>query len=69
MTSQLKQKRIDDGRLKYNADSIIKVDESSAFEIPLTEVPSGFNSNDKMKTSFYHYKAMYGMLTIIKTLS
>ncbi|KAL0076977.1 hypothetical protein J3Q64DRAFT_1811302 [Phycomyces blakesleeanus] len=51
MTSQLKQKRIDDGRLKYNADSIIKIDESSAFEIPLTEVPSGFNSNDKMKTN------------------
>ncbi|KAI9033716.1 hypothetical protein CLU79DRAFT_691975 [Phycomyces nitens] len=69
MTSQLKQQGIDDRRFKYNADGVIKANDFSAAEILLTEVSSAFNSNDKGKSSFDHYKAMFGMLAIIRTLA
>lgn len=54
MTTQLKQKGIDDRRFKYNADGVVKASDFSASEILLTEISSGFNLNDKRKTSFDH---------------
>ncbi|KAI9008919.1 hypothetical protein CLU79DRAFT_799969 [Phycomyces nitens] len=62
MTSQLKQKGINDRRFKYNADGIIKAN------VCVCVLSFGSNSNDKGKSSFDHYKAMFGMLAIIRTL-
>lgn len=36
-------------------------------EYPLSEVFSAFAENDKVKTSSDHYKAMFGLLMILKT--
>ena len=67
MTIQLKQKGMNDGRYKYNADGTLVVNDHSAIEILLTEVSSGYGSNEAGKISFDHYKAMFGMLAMIRT--
>ena len=69
MTTQLKQKGMNDGRYKYNADGTLIVNNFSAIEILLTEVSSGYGSNETGKISFDHYKAMFGMLAMIRTVA
>lgn len=69
MTIQLKQQGINDRRYKYNADGTLQVNNHSATEILLTEVSSGFGSNVTGKTSFDHYKGMFGMLAMIRTVA
>ncbi|KAG1103979.1 hypothetical protein G6F42_017151 [Rhizopus arrhizus] len=69
MTTQLKQKGMNDGRYKYNADGTLMVNNFSAIGILLTEVSSGYGSNEAGKISFDHYKAMFGMLAMIRTVA
>ncbi|RCH87068.1 hypothetical protein CU098_003652, partial [Rhizopus stolonifer] len=68
MTIQLKDQRITDKRLKYNADGTILFNRIST-EILLSEVSSAFAENSKAKTSFDHYKAMFGLLMMLKTIA
>ncbi|KAI7894197.1 uncharacterized protein EV154DRAFT_499618 [Mucor mucedo] len=68
MTVQLQHQGITDKRLRYNADGTILFN-SIGTEILLSEVSSAFGENDKAKTSFDHYKAMFGLLMMIRTLA
>ncbi|CEP18245.1 hypothetical protein [Parasitella parasitica] len=68
MTTQLQSQGITDGRLKYNADGKILVEELST-EILLSEVSSSFGENSKGKTSFDHHKAMFGLLAMVRTIA
>jgi hypothetical protein len=38
-------------------------------EILLTKVSSSFTSNENGKISFDHYKAMFGFLTMLRTIA
>ncbi|KAG0745759.1 hypothetical protein G6F57_001287 [Rhizopus arrhizus] len=69
MTVQLKNKGMTDGRYKYNADGLICANDFSSLEILLTEVSSGYGSGDSSKASFDHYKAMFGMLSMMRTIA
>lgn len=69
MTIKLKQKGMNDGRYKYNADGTLIVNDLCAIEILLTEVSSGYSSNEADKVSFDHHKAMFGMLAMLRTVS
>lgn len=68
MTMQLQSQGITDGRLKYNADGKILVEDLST-EILLSEVSSSYGENSKGKTSFDHHKAMFGLLAMIRTIA
>ncbi|KAG0769223.1 hypothetical protein G6F62_005472 [Rhizopus arrhizus] len=68
MTVQLKDQGITDKRLRYNADGTILYN-SIATEVLLSEVSSAFAENNKGKTSFDHYKAMFGLLMVLRTLA
>lgn len=68
MTMQLQSQGITDGRLKYNADGKILVEDLST-EILLSEVSSSYGKNSKGKTSFDHHKAMFGLLAMIRTIA
>lgn len=69
MTTQLKNKGMTDGRYKYNVDGLIYANDSSGLEILLTEVSSGYGSGNGSKVSFDHYKAMFGMLSMMRTIA
>lgn len=69
MTIQLKQKGMNDGRFKYNADGTLVVDDHSEIEILLTEVSSGYGSTEAGKISFGHFKAMFGVLAMLRTVA
>ncbi|KAI7874548.1 hypothetical protein K492DRAFT_137713 [Lichtheimia hyalospora FSU 10163] len=58
-----------DGRYRYCADGIMSADDFSGLEFLLTEVSSGYKNGDTSKISFDHYKAMFGMLAMIRTLA
>ncbi|EIE91084.1 hypothetical protein G6F46_009389 [Rhizopus delemar] len=60
---------MNDGRYKYNADGTLIVNDLYAIEILLTEVSSGYGSNEADKISFDHYKAMFGMLAMLRTVA
>lgn len=68
MTVQLKNQEITDKRLKYNADDTILFNRIPT-EILLSEVSSAFAENNKAKTSFDHYKAMFGLMMMLKTIA
>ncbi|KAI7851335.1 hypothetical protein BDC45DRAFT_538414 [Circinella umbellata] len=68
MTIQLRSQGIADGRLKYHADGKLLVDDMGT-EILLSEVSSSFDENSKGKTSFDHHKAMFGLLTMVRTIA
>ncbi|KAI7888640.1 uncharacterized protein EV154DRAFT_425346 [Mucor mucedo] len=68
MTMQVQSQGITDGRLKYNGDGKILVEDLST-EILLSEVSSSYDENSKGKTSFDHHKAMFGLLAIIRTIA
>ncbi|CAO3680004.1 unnamed protein product [Rhizopus microsporus] len=69
MTVQLKQKGMNDYQYKYNADGTLRANDLSVTEILLTKVSSAYSSNDAGKTSFDHYKAMFGVLAMIRTVA
>lgn len=56
----LKQKGMNDGWYKYNANGTLIINNFSAIEILLTKVSSVYGSNEACKISFDHYKAMFG---------
>lgn len=68
MTVQLKDQGITVERLRYNADGTILFNRIPT-EILLSEVSSAFAENNKAKTSFDHYKAMFGLLMMLKTIA
>ncbi|RCI03271.1 hypothetical protein CU098_011385 [Rhizopus stolonifer] len=68
MAVQLKDQDIIDKRLRYNTDGKILCN-SIAAEVLLSEVPSAFAKNDKGKTRFDHYKAIFGFLMMLRTLA
>ncbi|KAI8087743.1 uncharacterized protein B0P05DRAFT_372591 [Gilbertella persicaria] len=49
MTIQLKQKGMMDRKYRYNADETLTANDFSAIEVLLTEVFSGYGSNDTRK--------------------
>ncbi|PHZ09803.1 uncharacterized protein RHIMIDRAFT_245995 [Rhizopus microsporus ATCC 52813] len=67
--AQLKNKRMTDDRYKYNVDGMIYADDFSHLELLLIKVSSEYVSNDTGKVSFDHYKAMFGMLAIIRNIA
>ncbi|KAJ8661500.1 hypothetical protein O0I10_002766 [Lichtheimia ornata] len=69
MSTQLNSQGLTNGRYRYCADGIISVDDFSGLEILLTEVSSGFGNSDTSKISFDHYKVLFGMLSMIRTLA
>ncbi|KAI9004826.1 hypothetical protein CLU79DRAFT_782583 [Phycomyces nitens] len=69
MTAQLQLKGINDHRYKYNSDGTLKANDFAYAEILLTEVSSGYGSNNAGKISFDHYKAMFGMLAMVRTVA
>ncbi|KAG2217796.1 hypothetical protein INT45_001121, partial [Circinella minor] len=69
ITKQLQQSGMKDGRYHYNADGVFHADEFSNIEILLSEVSNGYGSNSNGKSSFDHYKAMFGMLAMLRTLA
>lgn len=69
MSTQLNSQGLTDGRYRYCADGIISVDDFFGLEILLTEVSSGFGNSDTSEISFDHHKAMFGMLSMIRTLA
>ncbi|KAI9496385.1 hypothetical protein BDB00DRAFT_758338, partial [Zychaea mexicana] len=69
ITKQLQQSGMKDGRYHYNADGVLRADEFLNMEILLTEVSNGYGSNNSGKSSFDHYKAMFGMLAMLRTLA
>ncbi|KAI9006246.1 hypothetical protein CLU79DRAFT_806658 [Phycomyces nitens] len=60
---------MNDHRYKYNADGTLKANDFAYAEILLTEVSSGYVSNNAGKIIFDHYKAMFGMLAMIRTVA
>ncbi|GAA5808669.1 hypothetical protein MFLAVUS_002062 [Mucor flavus] len=68
MTVQLKDQGITDERLKYDVDGTILLNRI-AIEILLSEVSSAFAENNKAETSFSHYKALFGLLMMLKTIA
>ena len=68
MTIQLEQKGLNNGHYKYSADGIIE-DNQSDPEILLSEVSSAFGSNEVGKISFDHYKAMFGQISLLRTIA
>lgn len=66
---QLKQQGIRDGRLKYDADGLLRADDFCGLGMLLTEVSSGYGKHDNRKVSFDHYKAMFGLLAMLRTLA
>jgi hypothetical protein len=65
MTTQLRAQGITDGRLKCNADG--KIVAPNSIEFLVSEESSAFSEINEDKTSFDHYKAMFGFLTILRT--
>ncbi|KAI9340614.1 hypothetical protein BD770DRAFT_422260 [Pilaira anomala] len=58
-----------DGRYKYKADGLVCANDFSSLEILLTEVSSGYGSSDSSKVSFDHYKGLFGMLSMMRTIA
>ncbi|KAI9486425.1 MAG: hypothetical protein EXX96DRAFT_626596 [Benjaminiella poitrasii] len=69
MTTQLRNKGLIDGRYKYQSDGLICVDDLSGLETLLTEISSGYDSSDDSKVSFDHYKEVFGMLSMMRTIA
>ncbi|KAI7898051.1 uncharacterized protein BX663DRAFT_582987 [Cokeromyces recurvatus] len=69
MSVQLKEKGLNDSRYKYKADGIIFSNRYSDLEILLTEVSNSYKSKDNGKVSFDHHKAMFGMLSMLRTIA
>ncbi|KAI8646534.1 hypothetical protein BD408DRAFT_336494 [Parasitella parasitica] len=58
-----------DGRYKYKADGMICANDFSSLEILLGEVSSGYGNSDSSKVSFDHYKGMFGILSMMRTVA
>lgn len=69
MIVQLKNKGMTNGRYKYNAGGVICAVDFSHLEIWLTEVSSKYVSSDTGKVCFDHYKAMLGILAMMRTIA
>ncbi|KAI8880635.1 hypothetical protein K501DRAFT_190942 [Backusella circina FSU 941] len=69
MSLQLKEQGLNGARYKYKADGVICVEEYQDLEILLTEVSNSFGSKDSGKISFDHYKAMFGLLAMLRTIA
>lgn len=67
MSLQLKERGLNDARYKYKSDGVICVEKYHDLEILLTEVSNSFGSKDSGKISFDHYKAMFGLLAMLRT--
>lgn len=63
------QKGLTNSHYRYKADGIIISDKDFDLEILLIEVSNAFNSTGNTKISFDHHKAMFGMLTMIRTIA
>ena len=68
ITEQLNQEGLYDSRYQYKADGKIKVNTSKQ-EILILEVSSALDQATQEKINFDHSKAMFGMLSILKTLA
>ncbi|KAG0831513.1 hypothetical protein G6F18_007647 [Rhizopus arrhizus] len=67
MKKQQQIQGLTDNRHKYKADGIVRYDSSN--EILVMETSAAYNNTPSEKCSFDHYKAKFGLLAMIKTLS
>ncbi|KAG1150125.1 hypothetical protein G6F37_000614 [Rhizopus arrhizus] len=67
MKKQQQSQRLTDNRHKYKAGGIVRYDSNN--EILFMETSAAYNNAPSEKCSFDHYKAMFGLLAMIKTLS
>lgn len=64
MTKQLKQK----GRF-FNADGVIRLQDLHDIEVCVAEVSGVYKNTDMTKINFDHHKGMFGVLSMLKTIS
>lgn len=65
MTRQLQQQGQTDKRLKYNTDGVTRFNKMD--EVLILETSSAYNKATCDKASFDHYKAMFGLLSVLRT--
>ncbi|KAI9318582.1 hypothetical protein BX666DRAFT_1855276 [Dichotomocladium elegans] len=68
MTEQLSSQGLLDHRFKYNADGKIRI-HRDRIEPLLLEVSSAYKQASQDKIAFDHSKAMFGLLSILKTIA
>ncbi|KAG2233024.1 hypothetical protein INT48_007600, partial [Thamnidium elegans] len=66
MTFELEKDGQEDGRLKYYADGILRV---NSHEVLILEASSAYQEATATKSTFDHYKGMFGALSILKHIS
>ncbi|KAG0176059.1 hypothetical protein DFQ29_006611, partial [Apophysomyces sp. BC1021] len=69
MSKQLRKRGLLDQRFKYNADGILRLKSIANVEILLLETSSAYDSASNGKTSFDHFKGMFGLLSMLKTVA
>lgn len=70
MSTQLEKQGLYDKRFKYSAGGVLRFTKDlHTFELLLLETSSAYNAAAKEKASFDHYKGMYGLLAILKTIA
>lgn len=67
MTKQLQQQRQTDTWHKYNADGIVRFNQID--EILILETSSAYEKATSDKPAFDHYKAMFELLSVLRTLT
>jgi hypothetical protein len=66
MTSELEKEGQTDGRYKYYADGVLRVNN---LEFLIMEVSSAYDKAKSIKFTFDHYKTMFGVLSIMKHIA
>jgi hypothetical protein len=70
MTRQLEQKgQFKDSRFRYNADGVIRLQDFYDIEVCVTEISGVFKNTDRTKINYDHHKAMFGVLSMLKTIA
>lgn len=67
MKKQQQNQGLTDNRHRYKADGIVRYDSNN--EILVMETSAAYNNASLEKCSFDHYKAMFGLLAMIKTIA
>ncbi|KAI9481339.1 MAG: hypothetical protein EXX96DRAFT_481160, partial [Benjaminiella poitrasii] len=66
MTNELEKDGQMDGRFKYYADGILRINN---LEVLIMEVSSAHDKATNVKFSFDHYKGMFGALSVLKNIA
>lgn len=69
MTKVLAKEGLKDSRSRYNADGIMRATELKSSEILVLETSRALNAATADKKCFDHFKEMFGLLAILKTIA